>query len=492
MQLFKDNPDYWPTPPLLATKMYLAVSSKYRDNILEPSAGGGNIVDAMKSNSRYRTPNVHAIEKDPNLKATLESKEIPVIHDDFLTFTPTMQYDAIVMNPPFSNGVKHVLKAWQILYDGDIVALLNAETIKNPFSRERKLLRRLIDEHGEVEYIPNAFSDAERPTNVEVALVKLKKRNHISKDYFGKLKDLDAANEEVTETYNENALALTGNEIANAVTNFQCAKELGIEAIIKRAESKYHQAMLFRGRNNDALRILNSEGGFSTADVKSQSNEFVADLKKNAWASVIKLTEFDKYVSNRVIQEFRKQQVMIEQKEFTESNIRQLLLNFVTDQDSIKYQTVLDVFDHFTKYHKENRVHIEGWKSNDYFFVGKRVVLPYFFELDYNGKTISRRYQQSDVIGDIDKAMRHVTATVANENEVPLRSALELRNNLKPGEMYDTTYFQFRGFKKGTIHLYFKDLKVLQRFNLIVGRARGWLPKEDDRVPEQFWLMNNS
>ncbi len=75
------------------------------------------------------------------------------------------------MNPPFADGAKHVLKAWEILFDGEIVAILNAETLKNPYSKERKLLFKLIEQYGEVEYLQQIFAgvDAERQTNVEIA-----------------------------------------------------------------------------------------------------------------------------------------------------------------------------------------------------------------------------------------------------------------------------------------------------------------------------------
>lgn len=63
------------------------------------------------------------------------------------------------MNPPFNQGCKHVLHAWDILFDGEIVAILNAETVKNPFSAERRLLAQLIEDHGSVEYIKDAFMD---------------------------------------------------------------------------------------------------------------------------------------------------------------------------------------------------------------------------------------------------------------------------------------------------------------------------------------------
>lgn len=46
------------------------------------------------------------------------------------------------MNPPFSDGVKHLLHAIEIAEKtgSEIVCILNANTIKNPYSNGRKLL----------------------------------------------------------------------------------------------------------------------------------------------------------------------------------------------------------------------------------------------------------------------------------------------------------------------------------------------------------------
>lgn len=48
------------------------------------------------------------------------------------------------MNPPFSNADEHILKAWEIMEEGDIVALCNSETLRNLCSGKRKALAELV------------------------------------------------------------------------------------------------------------------------------------------------------------------------------------------------------------------------------------------------------------------------------------------------------------------------------------------------------------
>ena len=88
----------------------------------------------------YRNANISAIEINKDLFAALRGKNIKVIDYDFLLFSGPDKFDLIIANPPFNEGDKHLLKAIDIMYRGEIVFLLNAETLKNPYSNSRKSL----------------------------------------------------------------------------------------------------------------------------------------------------------------------------------------------------------------------------------------------------------------------------------------------------------------------------------------------------------------
>lgn len=102
--------------------------------------------------------------------------DLHIVHDDFLTFVSRKTYDLILMNPPFSASCEHLLKAIELLKccGGKIRCLLNAETVRNPYSAQRQLLQQYLEEYGaEVEILADAFKDAERQTDVTVALVRI-------------------------------------------------------------------------------------------------------------------------------------------------------------------------------------------------------------------------------------------------------------------------------------------------------------------------------
>lgn len=97
MNIFTDNPDFYPTPNSVIEQMMLGEDFAGK-TILEPSAGKGNIVDWLKENMAGR---VIACENDPNIRKLLNGK-CEVIADDFLAVTAdrVSHIDYIVMNLP--------------------------------------------------------------------------------------------------------------------------------------------------------------------------------------------------------------------------------------------------------------------------------------------------------------------------------------------------------------------------------------------------------
>ena len=137
--------NFYPTPKNLIKKMTDKIVKIKNISILEPSAGRGDIIEYIQENKfeilkYYKSENIREIdcvEKNENLQKILMGKNFRIVGDDFLTFNTYKSYDLIIMNPPFDNGDKHLLKAISLFEKsggGQIICLLNAETLRNPYS----------------------------------------------------------------------------------------------------------------------------------------------------------------------------------------------------------------------------------------------------------------------------------------------------------------------------------------------------------------------
>lgn len=169
--------EFYPTPKDLLDNIFQDSKWWNVKSVLEPSAGMGDIADYMKvvADSHDYTLDIDCIEVDPEFREVLKAKGYPVIHDDFLTFHTHKRYDLIAMNPPFSEGDKHLLKALDLMKNGgDIICILNAETIRNPYTNIRKDLARKLQEYGaSIEFMSQEFSNAVRETDVEIAVIRV-------------------------------------------------------------------------------------------------------------------------------------------------------------------------------------------------------------------------------------------------------------------------------------------------------------------------------
>lgn len=169
---------YFPTPKPIVQRMIELADIRDGDNILEPSAGNGNILDGITdymSNSNI-TASIQAIEWNMSLSEILKLKHYDVIGENFLEHHRFDYYDKIVMNPPFEKAqdIQHVQHAYKCLKNGGrIVAIMSPHFT---FANDSKSVhfREWLDGRGYYEKLPEG-SFKESGTNVNTILVVIDK-----------------------------------------------------------------------------------------------------------------------------------------------------------------------------------------------------------------------------------------------------------------------------------------------------------------------------
>ena len=181
--IFYNNPDFYPTPSAVIDKM-LTDDSPAGLVVLEPSAGSGNIVRKL---NECGAAEVLVCEKDPNLQRVLRGEKCRLIASDFLTVTAeeVSHVRMIVMNPPFSQGARHIEHAYNIAPAGCvIVSLVNSSNLGSSYLRSYNKLQELVKLHGYSEDLGAVFAeDAERQTRCRVSLVKLWKEGEGEEEF---------------------------------------------------------------------------------------------------------------------------------------------------------------------------------------------------------------------------------------------------------------------------------------------------------------------
>jgi len=484
------NKNFYPTPRNIIEEMlkpYLHEGSRLAYNfkdkiILEPSAGKGDIAEFIKNNSNEAK--LFCIEIEPELRAILLDKRYNVIDTDFLQHTPDFNYDLIIMNPPFDEGVDHLLHAWDIQESGDIVCLLNEETINNPYSEKRKLLKKIIEDNGTVEFLGNCFSDAERKTEVKTALVRLSKKQDTNKFEFN-FKDTEELN--FDETFTESSI-VKNDVLGNIIVQYEKIKKdfqdlLKLKSKIfqysKRVVQEYSSTM-----KNHNLTAYSSN--------KEQYLSFVQDLKLSIWENIAHKLNLEKHMTSKMRSNFNDYIRQQGNLAITKENIREFVsIIFGTREESME-QAIIDVFDIFTKYYDENREYVEGWKTNERFRVNKKIVLPYGIRYgQYSNSAELRRYGDNFKLDydskfeDIDKALCFIAGKDI-DSITTIRGALnrkfELLGKVYAGDKFDnsceSTFFNLKFYKKGTLHLEFKEREMWEQFNVRATKGKNWLPEQ--------------
>ena len=489
--MFKDNKNFYPTPPELVEKMIGKIVG-HPNKILEPSAGKGSLINGLngcwdeeadwRSKYKFKHDDISAIEKDPELQAILRGKGLKLIDTDFLAYSGQDKYDLIIANPPFDEGEKHLMKAIDIMYTGQIIFLLNAETIKNPHTNLRKeLVKRLNELEAEVEYIEGAFEDAERKTKVEIALVDIVTKRRVEDDLFAGADDVtEEVRPEIEDKYEVSRGK--GKAIEELVAEYNQIIDIGTETITAYYKN-YPKIWCYIGLNKEVEKY-NKHAGNMTAMMQEELNKLIRVVRVDFWRRTLDLEAVRKRLTAAKQSEFEHSIKERSNMDFTENNIRAFILNLIGSYEQTITDSVLATFDLFTKhgyrdsFREENIHYFNGWKTNDAFKVGKRVVIPIYGSYggpftDYSGWSLD--YDVARKLNDIDLVINYFDGM---DNYTSMSEAIKAAFAEGQNTKIKSTYFTVNCYKKGTIHMTFNDMDILRRFNVTACKGKGWLPED--------------
>lgn len=527
MNEYKALAEFYPTPPELIARMVKGIiSQKGIKSILEPSAGKGDIIDfialaknylqdhwryshyteeiefadkiqliinndvveAFKQGKRrtFRdSKHIECVEIDRNLCAILKDKDYRVHNEDFLQFNDDKHYDLIIMNPPFSNGDEHLLKAISIAEKtgSKIVCLLNAETIRNPYSNKRKeLLKQLGKYDTEYEFVQGAFTEAERKTDVEVVIVRV----NIPTPFNNKSRiweELEEKEIDIDEGGIPTEIVSADDTLKAAVKLYKRELEAGKRLIEEYLALKPYLSSTFE--TDDTPEYMKGCTLTLFNDVKHKSldwNDYVYSVRYKYWYQLLHNPAFIGNLTSNLRAEYFDNIKEFAHKDFSLKNIYAVKIDILNHLTKGIEEKIVGLFEKLSYEHSlecEKNVHyFNGWASNSAFKINKKIVIPYVNCWDHIFKEY--KYSFSDLktlLDDIEKCFDFL-AIEKNDNiyERDLSTWLYHYEQTQQTKKLCFKYFDVDVFKKGTAHIKFRDEEVLKRFNLYGCQHKGWLP----------------
>lgn len=480
---YLEDKQHYPTPPELAKTMFDMLNKSSYKKVLEPSAGKGDLISSflqwygnqtfqgIKINEEKR-PQIDAIEIDENLIAMLLGKKYKVVGHDFLGFNTYEQYDLIIMNPPFRNGAEHLLKAISLMQDGgEIVCILNAETIKNAYSMQRqKLIERLEEFETKVKYISNAFSDAERKTDVEIAVVHItipvKKRRstifeNLKKDYT-KQQEREATQ-----------IRAVKSDIETLIDYYN----LEVTSTLKLIEEYYSLQEIKLIDNNIGDFLTLGTTGSRYCNEEEIKNQVIKQTRIKYWKHLFSSDEISKILTNGKSTELYQQMNDFGDYEFSKFNILQLQADLYKQLVESVDDSIMKVFDYLSQQYsleKSGNVHyFNGWKTNKSWKIGKKAIIP-LYSLETWGGKVTIDWKAIEKLTDVFKAIAYLDGkTIERKDIEKVCKIVEEKQQIKNIEF---PYAKLDFYKKGTVHIKFTDQEILKKLNRYGAAGRTWLP----------------
>ncbi|MBN6739181.1 DUF4942 domain-containing protein [Acidithiobacillus sp. MC6.1] len=500
-----DINQYYPTPKSLASRCWQKFENRVIVRLLEPSAGTGELLHPVihhcQEHYHRDSAKVDAAEIDLSRHARLRELGVSVVAVDFLEMENLSHYSHILMNPPFAHGADHVLHAWDRLFSGEIVAIINAETIRNPCSRDRQRLVAVIHEYGDAEFVREAFMDPDtlRKTEIEIAIIHLTKKPEESAFRGGFWHHLEEDQGHDAHYEAPKNMALRGSTVVNLVRAFNAAWDASRTAIHAELQATYYRRLLGGklgdlkpGSDLDVMANRKDQSGELGALANTLFAEAYDDLKDRAWSAVMYSTDAEKYVSTKVRERLHTEFEQLKKLDFTAPNLFGFLMGLAENHGNIQLDMACEVFDKIIAHHSDNTLFFMGWKSNDKHRVGmaiksKRFILPGFSD---GGWRPCLGYEQAQRLRDIDKVF-----AMLDGKEKPEYGLVDLFQNegqhLRDGNRGVSSYFEVRHYRGvGTIHFYPTNPKLIDRLNTMVGRARNWLPEHREQASKAFWRQH--
>lgn len=482
-----DTKNFYPTPFYVVDKMVDKVSKwNSISTILEPSAGKGDIVEGIeqKESRPYydrRSYDIDCIEIDDNLRHILTGKGFKVVHNDFLNYGGYKKYDLIIMNPPFDKGEKHLLKALDMqARGGQIVCLLNADSLLNPNTIERKvLIKRLNQLEADIDFLDEVFESAERKTRVKIALVYVNiVDNRVFKDESFIYNELKKAKEEEDVYYEPTDITDKTDFYEQIVEQFNFEVKGGIKLIREYKAFAPYIPCSFKQVDNPAIKRYAEEPmlTISPCDI----NEYLKSVRYKYWTALFSNESFTENLTSNLIQEYRENINKLENYDFSMFNIKAIQLEMAKNMVKGVEETILDLFEEFSNKHHwydemSNNIHYyNGWKTNKSYIVNKKVIIPLSGYDNFWGKYAITDYRVVEKLIDIEKVFNYLDNGLTEE--MNLREALEQAKEEVKTKKIQLKYFKVTFYKKGTCHIEFSNLDLLKKFNIYGSQHKGWLP----------------
>lgn len=245
-------------------------------------------------------------------------------------------------------------------------------------------------------------------------------------------------------------------------------KDMAIPAtvadLIEARDQAVSKMLASRKLMEEAKKILETTGPYMfplECHFENSHDRALTALDRRMWLRSFDITGFRQLMDTKAVEEFNRD-LDKNTPEFNEGNIRATFLSLHQEAHGMFRRGIVNVF----------RFLSDGYRTNskEPFRIGDKVICDYMTTAWHGPLRVNYHNTASNRLDDIDRVFK------ALDDQKFTPRALEAAINAawKDGDtLYEDEYFKIRGFKKGTMHIWFKRTDLLERVNELVAEEYG-------------------
>lgn len=202
---------------------------------------------------------------------------------------------------------------------------------------------------------------------------------------------------------------------------------------------------------------------------------FEDEILRQCWTEIIEKTAARDFMTRKMRNDFEKMMETQSKAEFTRENIRNLIVSLGASRNDILTEAVRNVFEYLTVDTRRNYGRA-SYATNRGTGVNKKAIIEYAFESRF--KKVELLYNRKDEFNDIDRVMAFLNGKKLSDIKTTIVDAIEAfcktipwEDMSVPTEPVECDYFLLKWFKKGTLHIEFKDDFTRKEFNRVAANG---------------------
>jgi hypothetical protein len=191
--------------------------------------------------------------------------------------------------------------------------------------------------------------------------------------------------------------------------------------------------------------------------------EVTERIRSDMWQYVLKQTRVEEMCSNRQKSEFDRQVSAKELPELTEANVARLLENLGANLPDMLEEAIKEVYDWLRP-----RSWVGQFKTNDAFKVGRKVIRSCVMTRRYGGG-FAVEYHAEQPLQALDNVFHLMDGKGVARAPGNLLTAIGQAGQVTHTQGCETDYFKCKWYGKGTLHIEFKRLDLVDELNKRAG-----------------------